>query len=168
MSPMRLLAIGRLRAGPEAEIFGRYNARLRPPLTVGEIAEARGAPAEIRHREGAALLAALPDGALAVALDPAGVAPDSAGLAALLAAWREAGRAVCFLIGGAEGLSATVLARADQRLSLGALTWPHFLVRAMLAEQLYRAQSIADGHPYHRGGRPAQPGRYQPNRSALR
>jgi 23S rRNA (pseudouridine1915-N3)-methyltransferase len=61
---------------------------------------------------------------------------------------------VCFLVGGAEGLDAAVLARANVTLSLGALTWPHFLVRAMLAEQLYRARSIATGHPYHRAGRP--------------
>jgi 23S rRNA (pseudouridine1915-N3)-methyltransferase len=61
---------------------------------------------------------------------------------------------VCFLIGGAEGLDAAVLARADAVLSLGAMTWPHFLARAMLAEQLYRARSIATRHPYHRDGRP--------------
>jgi len=64
---------------------------------------------------------------------------------------------VCFLIGGAEGLDASVLARADAVLSLGPLTWPHMLARAMLAEQLYRAQAIRTGHPYHRTGRPTPP-----------
>jgi 23S rRNA (pseudouridine1915-N3)-methyltransferase len=63
-------------------------------------------------------------------------------------------RPLCFLIGGAEGLDRTVIARADFTLSLGRMTWPHLLVRAMLAEQIYRARSIAAGHPYHRFGRP--------------
>jgi 23S rRNA (pseudouridine1915-N3)-methyltransferase len=62
---------------------------------------------------------------------------------------------LCFLIGGAEGLDAPVLQRSDFVLSLGAMTWPHLLVRAMLAEQLYRARAIAAGHPYHRAGRPS-------------
>ncbi len=148
---MRLIAVGRLRPGPEAELFARYNTRLRPPLQVTEVAEGQGATAEARRREGAALLAALPPGGIVVALDLGGVAPDSAGLARLLERWE--GRA-CFLIGGAEGLDAPVIARADHVLSLGPLTWPHMLVRVLLAEQLYRAQSILAGHPYHRATRP--------------
>ena len=94
-----------------------------------------------------------------MALDPAGVLADSAELARLLERWLAAGRPVCFLIGGTEGLDAPVIARADYKLSLGRLTWPHFLVRAMLAEQIYRARSIAAGHPYHRAGRPMRPTR---------
>jgi 23S rRNA (pseudouridine1915-N3)-methyltransferase len=151
---LHLIAIGRLRSGPEAELFERYNARLRPKLVLNELPEARGASVEIRRREGASLLAALPASAFAVALDLGGEAPDSERFAALLDRWLVQGRPVCFLIGGAEGLDAAVLTRADYRLSLGALTWPHFLVRAMLAEQLFRARSIAAGHPYHRSGRP--------------
>jgi 23S rRNA (pseudouridine1915-N3)-methyltransferase len=151
---MRLVAVGRLRDGPEAELLARYNARLRPALTVTEVPEARGTPAEAKRREAAALLAALPDAAFVVALDQAGEAPDSATLAARLERWLGLGRPLCFVIGGAEGLDATVIARADFVLSLGALTWPHMLVRALLAEQLYRARSIASGHPYHRTGRP--------------
>ncbi len=151
---MRLIAVGRLRAGPEAELFARYNARLRPPLTVTEVPEGRGAPAEIKRREGEALLAALPAAAFAVALDLAGQAPDSEALSALLERWLGQSRPVCFLIGGAEGLDGPVLARADAALSLGRLTWPHMLVRVLLAEQLFRARAIASGHPYHRAGRP--------------
>ncbi len=152
-SQVRLIAVGKLR-GAEAELFARYNARLRPPLEVTEVAEGPGAPAECKRREAAALLSALPTPAWVVALDSGGMAPDSAGLAGLLERWRGASRAVCFLVGGAEGLDTAVLARADAALSLGALTWPHLLVRPMLAEQLYRAQCIATGHPYHRAGRP--------------
>lgn len=151
---MRLIAVGRLRAGPEADLFARYNARLRPPLAVTEVAEGSGAPAEIKRREAQSLLAATPPTALAVALDSGGLMPDSAGLAVLLERWLGASRPLCFLLGGAEGLDAAVLARADAALSLGKLTWPHLLVRPMLAEQLFRARAIATGHPYHRAGRP--------------
>jgi 23S rRNA (pseudouridine1915-N3)-methyltransferase len=143
-----------LKPGPEAALFAQHNARLRPPLVVREIPEARGSAAEIRRREGAALLAALPEGSLAVALDLGGSAPDSEGFAALLTRWEESGRVLAFVIGGAEGLDPAVLARSEQRISLGAMTWPHFLVRGLLAEQLYRAQAIRAGHPYHRAWRP--------------
>jgi 23S rRNA (pseudouridine1915-N3)-methyltransferase len=119
-----------------------------------EIPEARGAPPEIRRREGEAIAAALPARAFVVALDLGGEAPDSEGLAALLARWEAAGRPLAFVIGGAEGLDPMVLARADARLSLGPLTWPHALVRGLLAEALFRAQCIRAGHPYHRSWRP--------------
>ena len=151
MVTMRLFAVGRLRDGPEAALFSRYNARLRPGFLVTEVAEARGAPADVKRRETEALLAALPDPAFVVALDPSGTMPDSAELARLLERWLASGRPVCFLIGGAEGLDAAAVTRAGYVLSLGRLTWPHFLARAMLAEQIYRARSIAAGHPYHRG-----------------
>ena len=89
-----------------------------------------------------------------VALDGGGLAPDSLGLAKHLAKWTETGKKLAFIIGGAEGLDASVIARAGAKISLGALTWPHILVRPMLAEQIYRAQMINVGHPYHRSGRP--------------
>jgi 23S rRNA (pseudouridine1915-N3)-methyltransferase len=151
---MRVIAIGRQRQGPEAELFARYAARLRPALELTELAEGRGAPVEIKRREAASLIAALPTGAFAVAMDQDGATPDSQGLARLIDQWNGLSRPICFLIGGTEGLDATALARADAKLSLGRLTWPHYLARAMLAEQLYRAHAILTGHPYHRDGRP--------------
>ena len=151
---IHLLAVGRLRDGPEAALFARYNARLQPALAVTEIAEGRGAPAEAKRREAAALLAAVPPHGFVVVLDLAGDAPDSEQLARRLEQWLALGRPLCFVIGGAEGLDASVLTRADHVLSLGKLTWPHLLVRVMLAEQLYRARAISAGHPYHRSGRP--------------
>ena len=154
-APVTILAIGRMKAGPERALYDHYAARLRPPPALAEIAEARGSAAEVRRREGAALLAALPEAALPIALDLGGEAPGSEAFAALLRRWQESGRPVCFLIGGAEGLDPAVLARVEARISLGAMTWPHFLVRGMLAEQLYRAQTIAANHPYHRAWRPA-------------
>ena len=151
---MRLIAVGKLRAGPEAELFGRYNQRLRPALQVTELPDGHGAAPELRRREGESLLAALPGNAHAVALDIDGPALTSEALARRLEAWLGSGQTLTFLIGGAEGLSRPVLERAGAKLSLGPLTWPHMLVRVMLAEQLYRAQSILAGHPYHRSRRP--------------
>lgn len=153
---MHLIAVGRLRDGPEAELFARYNARLRPALSLTEVPEGRGALPEVKRREGAALLAALPDNAFVVALDQDGEMPDSLRFSVLLERWLGSSRRVCFLIGGAEGLDGPVLARADAALSLGPMTWPHFLARAMLAEQVFRARAIASGHPYHRAGRPGE------------
>jgi 23S rRNA (pseudouridine1915-N3)-methyltransferase len=150
---LHLLAVGRLRAGPEADLFTRYATRLRPPLTVTEIPEGFGTPAEIKRREADALLAALPAHAFAIPLDLGAPAPTSEALATLLEGWLSAGKKPVFIIGGAEGLSPAIMARANYVLSLGPLTWPHKLVRIMLAEQLYRARAIASGHPYHRAGR---------------
>jgi 23S rRNA (pseudouridine1915-N3)-methyltransferase len=151
---MRLIAIGRMRAGPEAALFARYTARIRPRLEVLELPEARGSAAEIKRREAATLLAAVPAGAQVVALDQGGVQHGSEAFSVVLQAWLEAARPLCFVIGGAEGLDATTMERADHLLSLGAMTWPHLLARVMLAEQIFRARAIAAGHPYHRASRP--------------
>jgi 23S rRNA (pseudouridine1915-N3)-methyltransferase len=153
LAELRLLAVGRIGHGPEAALFARYNDRLRPKFTVTEYAEARGSPAEMRRREAAALLGGLPEAGLVVALDLGGTARSSEGFAALLSRWEQMGRPLCFVIGGAEGLDGSMLDRADYVLSLGPLTWPHLLARVMLAEQVFRARTIAAGHPYHRGGR---------------
>ena len=149
------MAVGRIGRGPEADLFTRYNDRLRPKLVVHEIAEGRGSAGEIKRRESEAILAAIPSGAFAVALDLGATTPDSERFSAQLTGWMEAARPLAFIIGGAEGLDATVMARADHVLSLGKLTWPHMLVRVLLAEQLFRARAIATGHPYHRAGRPS-------------
>ncbi len=151
---MRLIAVGRCKNGPERDLLERYVQRLLPRLELVEVPEARGAPVEMKRREAQALLGCLPGNALAVALDEGGERPDSAAFSACLEGWLGSGRPLCFLVGGAEGLHASVLARADASLSLGAMTWPHMLVRGLLAEQLYRARAISAGHPYHRAGRP--------------
>jgi 23S rRNA (pseudouridine1915-N3)-methyltransferase len=145
-----LAAVGKLGRGPEADLFARYCERLRPPLRLVEVADARGTPAEKKKREAPALLAALPASAFVVALDAAGRQHESEAFARLLSRWMESARALAFVIGGADGLDARVIDRADYVLSLGPMTWPHLLVRALLAEQLYRARAIAGGHPYHR------------------
>lgn len=152
--PVLVVAVGRGRGSEEQALFARYAARIRPPPRLVEIAEARGAPAEAKRREAEAILAAVPGGGVLVALDLGGADETTEGFAVRLARWRDAGRTVAFAIGGAEGLDATVIARAAHVLAFGRATWPHLLVRTMLAEQLYRADSLLRGHPYHRAGRP--------------
>lgn len=150
---MRILiaAVGRARAGPHLELQRLYAERLTWPLDIREVEERRKLSApERKTREGELLLAALPDRALVVALDERGKNVSSADFAKLIAKWQSAAPTIAFLIGGADGHGEPVRARADYLLALGAMTWPHLLVRAMLCEQLYRAQQILAGHPYHR------------------
>lgn len=151
---MRLIAIGRMKSGPERDLFERYVKRIHPRLDLHEIPEARGSSPEIRRKDAAAILSACPDHAVLVVLDEGGETSDSLRFARQLEEWLDTGRTVCFVIGGAEGLDASVIARADAAISFGRMTWPHMLVRGMLAEQIYRARAISSGHPYHRAARP--------------
>ena len=115
------------------------------------VSAARDRNAETAKRiEGEAILADLKSDECVVALDERGKSLTSVEFAGRLARWQAAGRDLCFLIGGADGLAPDCLARADERLSLSAFTLPHGLVRVVLAEQLYRAWSLATGHPYQR------------------
>jgi 23S rRNA (pseudouridine1915-N3)-methyltransferase len=129
-----------------------YAGRLVPPAVIVEVEERRKLPPPERvAREGELILDALPAGARLVALDERGRVWPSREFAEQLRGWRDRGPAeIVFAIGGADGLSPAVLDRAVAVLSLGAMTWPHFLARGMLLEQLYRAQQILAGHPYHR------------------
>ena len=151
---VRIIAVGRLRAGPEKELFEHYAKRLPWPLEVHEIVEQQGRSGTDRRRREARLLAkALPREGRVVVLDERGRSLASDAFAACLSAWRDAGNpSLSFVIGGASGLDEEVRRRADLVLSLGPMTWPHLLVRGLLAEQLYRAHTIQTGHPYHRAG----------------
>lgn len=153
-----ILAIGRLRGGPEAELVADYLARFdktgRPiglgPARVIEIEDRKGAgPAA----EAALIEAALPKGAVLAALDERGQALTSPDFAAVLRRLADTGtRDLALAIGGADGLAPEIRDRADYLVALGPMVWPHMLVRVMLAEQLYRAATILAGGPYHRGG----------------
>lgn len=158
---MRLLicAVGRLKAGPERDIAARYADRLKAqgrslalgPLDLVEIEESRAQRAEQRRAEEALALLAAAGPATLVALDERGTTPTSAELADRIGGWRDAGvGTLAFLIGGADGHGDAVAGQAALSLSFGRLTWPHQLVRLMLAEQLYRSTTILAGHPYHR------------------
>jgi 23S rRNA (pseudouridine1915-N3)-methyltransferase len=153
---MRILiaAVGRAKAGPARDLFEAYRRRIAWPITLKEVEERRPLPPEeMKAREGELLLGALPKkgNPVIVALDESGEALSSLAFAQRLQAWRDRGRTeIAFVIGGADGLAPAVIDRADLVLSLGRMTWPHLLVRGLLAEQLYRAQQILAGHPYHR------------------
>lgn len=155
---MRILiaAVGRLRTGPEADLTDDYLTRATNagrgvgfgPCTLSEVeAQTSGDPA----READLLSRAIPKGALRIALDERGDPWTSRAFGRKLAAWRDQGLpAAAFLIGGPNGLAPDLRDAAEARLAFGPQTWPHRLVRVMLAEQIYRAISIETGSPYHR------------------
>ena len=151
---MRIIvaAVGRGGADPGQALFDHYARRITFPLQLKEVAVKRALEgAVLMKAEGDLLLGALPAGTTRVALDARGRALDSGAFAKKLGDWRDQGvRDLGFVIGGADGLDASVTKGANLVLSLGPMIWPHLLVRGMLAEQVYRAQCILSGHPYHR------------------
>jgi 23S rRNA (pseudouridine1915-N3)-methyltransferase len=159
---MRLLiaAVGRLKAGPERELFERYldraNAAGRAvsltPLEIAEVPESQARrPADRMAEEAGKLESHVPDGSRRILLDARGRNLSSEEFAAKLASLRDQGApAAAFLIGGADGLGVKANPVADLTISLGAATFPHQIVRILLAEQIYRAITILSGHPYHR------------------
>jgi len=155
-----IAAVGRLKQGPERELAAAYRKRVETigrglglrEIEIVEIRESRAHDAERRRTEESIAIAnVIPERAIVAILDERGANLDSAGLAALLREWRAEDRsAVCFVVGGADGLAQSLRDRAKLKLAFGAATWPHQLVRIMLLEQLYRAGTILAGHPYHR------------------
>ena len=138
---LHVIARGKIGRSPEAELFERYAKRLAWPLKLTELPDMGGSPPPPVKP------------AREVLLDERGKVLSSEEFAALLGRWRDDGvREVRFLIGAADGHGEAARAEADLLLSFGAMTWPHMLARAMLAEQLWRATSILAGHPYHRSG----------------
>ena len=147
-----IVAIGKMRPSVERDLLNNFSERIRPKPSVIELEEKRNLSSnELKAREGELLISALPGGAKVIALDEKGKSLSSRELATLLGSWGDEGvRETAFVIGGADGLDASVRKKADLTISLGAMTWPHMMVRGMVAEQIYRAQSILSGHPYHR------------------
>ncbi|HEY8277581.1 MAG TPA: 23S rRNA (pseudouridine(1915)-N(3))-methyltransferase RlmH [Methyloceanibacter sp.] len=160
---MRLLiaAVGRLKQGPEQDLFVHYIARAEAagrklglgPFTSIDISESRKATVPLRlAAEAASLLAKCGAAQIAICLDPKGRELSSEKFAETLGKYRDGGApGLAFLIGGADGLGEEALSKADLRLSLGPMILPHGLARIVLAEQIYRAATILAGHPYHRG-----------------
>ena len=147
---LRLLCVGKLKKGPEQALCERYLERLpyRPDVVV--LPDAPGKGDARKNRESAELLAKVRPSDRLIALDEGGEALTSPAFAELLSEAQRSAEALCFVIGGAYGLSQALCARADRLLALGAVTWPHGLVRALLFEQLYRAHCLSSGHPYHK------------------
>jgi 23S rRNA (pseudouridine1915-N3)-methyltransferase len=149
---IHVLAIGKGGKGPEATLFHTYTTRLPWAVTLKELEEKKPLPPEKRKaREAELLLGACPKGAVKVVLDERGKTLKSEEFAQKLLDFQQQGRSTfAFFIGGADGHGEELLKSADLKLSFGVMTWPHLLVRGMLAEQLYRAHTILSGHPYHR------------------
>ena len=157
---LSIVAVGRMKAGPEREMVARYldhaTGTGKPLALTGfdviELTESRASSSASRKSDEAKQLqTAIPEG-IFVALDERGKSIGSEAFAAQIGRWRDDGRpAISFVIGGADGLDPGFVKNADLVLSFSPLTWPHQLVRIMLAEQLYRTTTILSGHPYHRG-----------------
>lgn len=155
-----LSCIGRMKAGADKDLFDRYLDRARKTgrvlgiteVILTEMPESRAQRADDRKAEEAkAILSALQSGARLVVLDENGRNLTSPDFSRKLESWKDEGvPEVVFAIGGADGHGQDVLARADLKLALGAMTWPHQIARILLAEQIYRAMTIQSGHPYHR------------------
>lgn len=138
---LHVIARGKIGRSPEADLMARYLKRVTWPIKLTELPDVGGT------------LPAPQSQAREVLLDEHGKQMSSEDFAALLGRWRDDGvREARFLIGAADGHGQEARAKADLLLGFGAMTWPHLMVRAMLAEQLWRATSILAGHPYHRSG----------------
>ena len=149
-----ILAVGRIKSGAEADLFDHYAKQIRPKLSLHELADApTSQPAATRKaKEAEAFAAKIPAAAFVVALDARGKELSSEQLAALIGKQELAGKKqICWLIGGQDGLDDALVNRADACIAFGKMIWPHKLARIMLAEQLFRSQCIANGHPYHSG-----------------
>jgi len=153
---IHLIAVGNRMPAWVEQGYNEYAKRLPSEcsLELVEIAAGkRGKSADvarITEKEGQQMLAAIPKGAYVLALDVTGRQWDTPQLAERLGDWLQGGRDVALLVGGPEGLAPACLERAEAKWSLSALTFPHPLVRVVLAEQLYRAWTILNNHPYHR------------------
>ncbi|TQV79555.1 23S rRNA (pseudouridine(1915)-N(3))-methyltransferase RlmH [Denitrobaculum tricleocarpae] len=147
-----LAAVGRGKPGPVRDVYQHYIKRLNWHFDLREVEERKALPpAQLKRREAEMLLDAIPKGAALVALDERGKNLSSAEFAQMIGQWRDNSvQDIAFVIGGADGLEERVRSAATRSISFGRMTWPHMMVRALLAEQLYRAQSILAGHPYHR------------------
>jgi len=147
-----ILAISKWKKGPEQALFESYSNRLRPKPVLKELeVRKKLSGLELKQAEAELLLESVPKGAVIVALDERGKTMPSREFANRIQAWQDQGRGdIAFIIGGADGLDESVRASCDLLISFGSMTWPHMLVRPMLAEQLFRAHSILAGHPYHR------------------
>jgi 23S rRNA (pseudouridine1915-N3)-methyltransferase len=146
-------AVGRMRPGPAKDLVNTYIGRMSlMPVDVREVVPRGSLPShKLKAAEAGLLLQALPESGPIIAMDERGDDLSSQAFASLLAGWRDQGHQACgFAIGGADGLDDSVRRRAAKTLRFGRATWPHMMVRVMLTEQLYRAQQILAGHPYHR------------------
>lgn len=141
---IEIIAVGRMKNSPYAELWQEYHKRCSWPVTLHEL--------DVRQdQEHKKIIEKIKDGAYVIALDERGRSLSSQDFASKMQGLIDSGTpSVQFIIGGADGLNDDIRKRADYLLSFGVQTWPHMMVRAMLMEQIYRARQINTGHPYHR------------------
>ncbi len=151
-----LLAVGRKMPAWVDEGYQEYARRLNKDCSLELVAidtgkrSKKSSASENKREDASKIIKSFPAGSYVVALDERGKEHSTASLAKKLDAWKMLGKDVCIIIGGADGLDQQVLGRADETWSLSRLTLPHPLVRVLVAEQLYRAWSLLNNHPYHR------------------
>ena len=149
---LTVIAVGNSRNSYEMKLFQYYARRITFPFNLIEVVAKKSFVGNQRKvKESSLLLSKVSNDSIVIVLDQCGLQQTSQKLAAQIQSWRDEGtKELTFLIGGADGLDKAIFERAHMVLSFGAQTWPHLLVRVLLAEQVYRVQCIISGHPYHR------------------
>ena len=151
MLKVDIIAAGHLRKGPLHDLFLEYKKRIKWSLTIHEIESKKSSPQAVQQEEADKILSKIDSRATVVVMDERGNGLKSIDFAKTLQNLQDSGeRHIQFIIGGADGLTDEVRDRANILLSFGQQTWPHMMARIMLLEQIYRAQQIIVGHPYHR------------------
>ncbi|MEN8236426.1 MAG: 23S rRNA (pseudouridine(1915)-N(3))-methyltransferase RlmH [Pseudomonadota bacterium] len=148
--PLTLITVGKMKPGPWRELTQEYTKRLSGPLTIHEVEIRQKLPPALRkQQEGALIQQKIPPESMLIALDENGDSYTSKQFADKFVESLQTS-SLCIVIGGAYGLSDEILNKARYKIAFGCMTWPHLMVRVMLLEQLYRAQQILHGHPYHK------------------
>ena len=147
-----IVAVGRIKKGSEKNLWDIYAKRLKWSLVLKEVEEKNAlGPQAIKRKEAELLFAKVPKGALLIAMDQNGLLLSSPEFAKKMVLWEDSGISdLAIVVGGSEGLDQTIIDKADLKIAMGKMTWPHMLARIMLLEQIYRAQCILGNHPYHK------------------
>ena len=147
-----IITVGRMKKGSEKNLWDLYAKRLKWSLVLKEVEEKNVlGPQEIKRKEAELLFSKVPKGALLIAMDQNGLLLSSPELAKKIGLWQDNGISdLAIVVGGSEGLDQTVIDKADLKIAMGKMTWPHMLARILLLEQIYRAQCILGNHPYHK------------------
>ena len=149
---LTIASVGRFRGGPLQDLYTEYANRIPWQISLNEVEEKKPLKGDLlKSREAELLIKSIPKGAKLIVLHEHGKEMGSVPFAQMLRKFADEGaQDLAFLIGGADGHAQSTLNQADRLLSLGKMTWPHLMVRGLLAEQIYRAYSIQNKHPYHR------------------
>lgn len=153
MAKIEIIAVGKLKQGAQADLIQEYLTRIKWPLTIHEVESKITDSKAQQAQEHKLILEKLDNDGFLIILDERGKSPRSMEFAQQIEKLQNDGiEKITFIIGGADGLTDDIRQKANMMISFGHQTWPHMMVRTMLLEQIYRAQQILAGHPYHREG----------------